>query len=138
MLMLIGLHRAARDMLCTVHLRAAPIAQPELGSAPSHPPTVLSPCSLHHKIDVTSASKHYSVWAAFGSGISGAASAPEREWPTDPRLPALGRRGEGGMRLQLEAEPWLAGRCLWLHLLWHLGRGVRCQSICALDQHCCC
>jgi folate-binding protein YgfZ len=48
--------------------------------------------SLHHKIDVTSASKNYSVWAAFGSGISGASAAPEREWPSDPRLPALGRR----------------------------------------------
>lgn len=48
--------------------------------------------SLHHKIDVTSASKNYSVWAAFGSGIAGASTAPERAWPADPRLPALGRR----------------------------------------------
>ncbi|KAL4434123.1 hypothetical protein ABPG75_000564 [Micractinium tetrahymenae] len=48
--------------------------------------------SLHHKIDVTSASKHYSVFAAFGSGLAGAATVPERDWPKDPRLPALGRR----------------------------------------------
>lgn len=34
--------------------------------------------SLHHKIDVTSASKHYSVLAAFGAGLAGAASATER------------------------------------------------------------
>ncbi|KAI7839340.1 hypothetical protein COHA_006866 [Chlorella ohadii] len=48
--------------------------------------------SLHHKIDVTSVSKNYSVWTAFGSSIAGTAAAPERVWPADPRLPALGRR----------------------------------------------
>ncbi|KAL4430191.1 hypothetical protein ABPG77_004973 [Micractinium sp. CCAP 211/92] len=48
--------------------------------------------SLHHKIDVTSASKHYSVFAAFGSSLAGAATAAEPPWPHDPRLPALGRR----------------------------------------------
>ena len=38
------------------------------------------------------AAKGYAVWAAFGSGIAGAADSPERAWPVDPRLPALGRR----------------------------------------------
>lgn len=33
------------------------------------------------------------VWAAFGErGIEGSAAAPERAWPADPRLAALGRR----------------------------------------------
>lgn len=48
--------------------------------------------SLHHKIDVSSAAKGYTVLTAWGSGIAGAAAAPERQWPTDPRLSALGRR----------------------------------------------
>ncbi len=48
--------------------------------------------SLHHKTDVTSASKHYSVFAAFGSSLAGAATAAAPPWPHDPRLPALGRR----------------------------------------------
>lgn len=61
-------------------------------SAPPHPHPTLQRYSLHHKIDVSSAAKGYSVLAAWGSGVAGAAAAPEREWPKDPRLPALGRR----------------------------------------------
>lgn len=77
------------------------------GPADGSVPTVLVDCdvnqrrtlmdllqrySLHHKIDVSSAAKHYSVHASFGSGSEGRAAAADREWPQDPRLPALGRR----------------------------------------------
>jgi hypothetical protein len=49
-------------------------------------------CSVHHKIDISSAAKNFTVCAAFGGGLEGAADAPWRAWPSDPRLPALGRR----------------------------------------------
>ncbi|EFN57562.1 hypothetical protein CHLNCDRAFT_143206 [Chlorella variabilis] len=70
-------------------------------------PTVLADCdaaqrrplmdllqhySLHHSVSVSNAGKAYAVMAAFGGGIAGASSAPERAWAADPRLPALGRR----------------------------------------------
>lgn len=82
---------------CTTSRLAALTLHNWVCSAPSRLPYCTHPyCSLHHKIDVTSASKNYSVWTAFGSGIAGSAAAPERAWPADPRLPALGRRSETG------------------------------------------
>ena len=68
------------------------LTRPALSAASTLRLPRLQKYSLHHKIDVTSASKHYTVCAAFGGGITGTAAAPERAWPADPRLPALGRR----------------------------------------------
>lgn len=111
---------------CTLHLKLyAPTPLPVLAcTPPRHPyePAPSCPYSLHHKIDVTSASKNYSVWAAFGSGIAGASTAPERAWPTDPRLPALGRRSEQG--------GWDA--------IWGRKVGWMCKLCCLLAPLCCC
>lgn len=59
-------------------------------------------CSVSHKLDVGSASKHYSVWAAFGG------TASDLDWPTDPRLPTLGSRGESMCLLPEHQSPALS------------------------------
>lgn len=86
---------------------------------PPNPPPTLRSYSLHHQVDITSAAKGYSAWAAFGPGVADAASSPERAWPDDPRLPALGRRTV----LPRGAAP--AHTASWAdYQLWRMQQGV--------------